>query len=167
MCRSRVPATSDNHNAVDPAEHCDECEKYSPTYTPLPQASLWGPTDGNGASLVYYFALPEGWTPEQESNKAALGLLQRLVHDGREADRTPTRDRLKLLARIANVDEWAERGPLSSYVSSKAHHPQYTLSLATFQSHPCSCLPFSSSPSPKLFSVLLLLKTASGLDSYR
>ena len=82
------------------------------------QASLFGAADGDGASLVYYFALPEGWTPEQESNKAALGLLQRFVHDGREADKTPTRDRLKLLARIANVDEWAEKGPLSGYVSS-------------------------------------------------
>lgn len=65
---------------------------------------------------MFYFALPEGWTPAQEGNTAALGLLRRFVHDGREADKTPTRDRLKLLARIVNVDEWAEKGPLSSYV---------------------------------------------------
>ena len=33
-----------------------------------------------------------------------------------EADKTPTRDRLKLIARIVNVDEWAQKGPLSGYV---------------------------------------------------
>ena len=33
-----------------------------------------------------------------------------------EADKTPTRDRLKLIARVVNVDEWAKTGPLSGYV---------------------------------------------------
>ena len=27
--------------------------------------------------------------------------------------RAPTRDRLKLIARVANVEEWAQKGPLS------------------------------------------------------
>ena len=45
------------------------------------QASLWGSADGTGASLVYYFGLPEGWTPDHVPNKAALGLLRRLVHN--------------------------------------------------------------------------------------
>lgn len=76
-------------------------------------ASLWGKTDGQGASLVYYFALPDGWTPDQEPNQAALGLLQRFVHGEQEADGSPTRDRLKLIARVANVDEWAVEAPLS------------------------------------------------------
>lgn len=54
----------------------------------LVQASLFGHTgDGTGASLVYYFALPEGWEPSQEPNQAALALLQRFIHDGREADK--------------------------------------------------------------------------------
>ena len=86
---------------------------------------MWGASDGDGASLVYYFALPEGWTPAQEPNKAALGLLQRFVHDGREADKVPTRDRLKLLARIVNVDQWAVSGPLSGYVSDPICHARH------------------------------------------
>jgi len=104
---------------------------------------------------VYYFGLPEGWTPDHVPNKAALGLLRRLVHNKcdadpshkichatlqcalrshagptmqpmrsccicctnrQEADKTPTRDRLKLIARVVNVDEWAKTGPLSGYV---------------------------------------------------
>lgn len=81
-----------------------------PDYPP----SLFAKGDGQGCSLVYYFGLPDGWTPEFESNKAALGLAQRLIHGGTEADNTPTRDRLKLMPRIANVDEWAVTGPLSS-----------------------------------------------------
>ena len=31
---------------------------------------------------MYYFGLPEGWTPDQVPNKAALGLLRRFVHNG-------------------------------------------------------------------------------------
>lgn len=49
--------------------------------------------------------------------QAALGLLQRLVHDGRESDGSPTRDRLKLIPRVVNVDEWAKNAPLSGTVS--------------------------------------------------
>lgn len=36
---------------------------------------------------VYYFGLPDGWEPAQVGNDAALGLLERFVHDGIEADR--------------------------------------------------------------------------------
>lgn len=82
---------------------------------PLYAPSLFGCNDGPGHSLVYYFALPEGWEPSQVENKAALSLIQRFVHNKREMDGTATRDRLKLIARIVNVDEWAEKGPLSSY----------------------------------------------------
>lgn len=35
--------------------------------TPMPQPSLFGSNDGQGHSLVYYFALPEGWEPNQAS----------------------------------------------------------------------------------------------------
>lgn len=81
---------------------------------PLYAPTMFGGTnDGNGHSLVYYFALPEGWEPSQVANKAALGLVQRFVNNGVEADGTPTRDRLKLLPSIVNLDEWAEKGPLS------------------------------------------------------
>ncbi|EFN52720.1 hypothetical protein CHLNCDRAFT_138257 [Chlorella variabilis] len=46
---------------------------------------------------------------------AALALVQRFMHNRRELDGTPTRDRFKLIPRIVNVDEWAEKGPLSGY----------------------------------------------------
>ena len=50
------------------------------------QASLFGSQDGQGLSLVYYFTLPEGWEPN-DVNPAALELLQRFIHDGREQDK--------------------------------------------------------------------------------
>lgn len=82
-----------------------------PSYSP----SLFGSNDGQGHSLVYYFALPEGWEPSQMVNQAALALVQRFMHNKREFDGTPTRDRFKLIPRIVNVAEWAEEGPLSGY----------------------------------------------------
>jgi len=51
------------------------------------QASLFGAQDGQGLSLVYYFTLPEGWEPKDVGNEAALGMLQRFIHDGREQDK--------------------------------------------------------------------------------
>lgn len=80
-----------------------------PTYAP----SLFGSTDGPGHSLIFYFGLEEGWEPSMVENQAALGLMQRFVHNKREHDGQPTRDRLKLIPRIVNPDEWAEKGPLS------------------------------------------------------
>ena len=80
---------------------------------PLYAPSIFGGNNGEGHSLVYYFALPEGWQPEDVNNPAALGLAQRFFGNGVEFDGQPTRDRLKLLPRIVNVDEWAVEGPLS------------------------------------------------------
>ena len=77
------------------------------------QAALFGKKDEAGSSLVYYFALPEGWEPGQVGNPAALGLLQRFLLDQNEQDSSPTRTRLKLIPRIFNVEEWATTGPLS------------------------------------------------------
>lgn len=51
------------------------------------QASLFGSQDGQGLSLVYYFTLPEGWEPNDVGSSAALELLQRFIHDGREQDK--------------------------------------------------------------------------------
>ena len=51
------------------------------------QPSMWGPMDGKGQSLVYYFSLPQGWEPDQLDNPAALALAQRFVHNGRESDK--------------------------------------------------------------------------------
>ena len=80
-----------------------------PTYAP----SVFGSTDGPGYSLVYYFALPEGWEPEMVGNEAALDLAQRFFHNGMEFDGQSSRDRFKLLPRVANVEEWGVKGPLS------------------------------------------------------
>ena len=62
--------------------------------------------------IMYYFYLslhiaPCTWVllcrddfdPDKFENTAALGLLQRFVSNGREADGSPTRDRLKLIVR--------------------------------------------------------------------
>jgi len=74
--------------------------------------------DGRGHSLVFYFRLPDNWDPTsyERSHPAAgpaLGLARRFVHNGREGDGTPTRDRLKLIARVANPAEWGREAPLS------------------------------------------------------
>ncbi|KAK9862586.1 hypothetical protein WJX84_000829 [Apatococcus fuscideae] len=80
---------------------------------PMKPASMFGKSDEAGCSLVYYFALPEGWEPEQVGNPAALGLLQRFIQDQHESDSSPTRNWLKLIPRISNADEWAKTGPLN------------------------------------------------------
>lgn len=41
----------------------------------------------------------EDFDPDKVDNPAALGLLQRFVTNGREADGSPTRDRLKMIPR--------------------------------------------------------------------
>lgn len=41
----------------------------------------------------------DDFDPEAFENQAALGLLQRFVSNGREADGSPTRDRLKMIVR--------------------------------------------------------------------
>ena len=51
--------------------------------------------------------------PPQVDNQAALALAQRFLNNKREFDGTPSRDRLKLVPRIINVDQWAQEGPLT------------------------------------------------------
>ncbi|KIZ06999.1 hypothetical protein MNEG_0944 [Monoraphidium neglectum] len=82
----------------------------------MPQypAAFWGASDGPGQSIVYYFALPEDFDPETFQNRAALGLLQRFVSNGRESDGSPTRERLKMIVRCCNAEEWAAAAPLNS-----------------------------------------------------
>jgi hypothetical protein len=82
-----------------------------PTYPP---SLFGGATDGPGHSLVFYFALPPRWDPASHPCPPALALLRRFVHNGREEDGTPTRDRLKLIARVANPDEWVADARLST-----------------------------------------------------
>ncbi|KAI8464727.1 MAG: hypothetical protein J3K34DRAFT_104695 [Monoraphidium minutum] len=80
-----------------------------PAYT----GGFFGPTDGPGQCLVYTFVLPDDFDAATFPNKPALGLLGRFVSNGREADGGSTRDRLKLIARVSNPEEWAARAPLS------------------------------------------------------
>ncbi|GFR47535.1 hypothetical protein Agub_g9255 [Astrephomene gubernaculifera] len=80
---------------------------------PMYPATLFGGNDGQSQSLVYYFGLPPDFKPAEYENQTALALLRRFVTNGREADGSPTRDRLKIIPRVVNVDEWAQKGPLS------------------------------------------------------
>lgn len=80
---------------------------------PMYQATLFGNTDGVGHSLVYYCVLKEGFNPDTFVHKGAVGLLQRLIQNGREHNSEPTRARLKIIPRVVNVEEFAETGPLS------------------------------------------------------
>ena len=54
---------------------------------PLYPAALFGASDGKGSSLVYYFALPRGWEPEDVPVEAALKLLRQLVQDDVASDK--------------------------------------------------------------------------------
>lgn len=62
---------------------------------------LWGTQQTACLVCVLYLAAPhrEDFDPDKCENTAALGLLQRFVSNGREADGSPTRDRLKLIVR--------------------------------------------------------------------
>lgn len=81
-----------------------------PTY-PASMFSRSG--DGPGHSIVYCFQLPPDFNPSKHENPAAIGLLQRFIQDGVEADGSPTRSRLKLIPRVVNAEEWAKAGPLN------------------------------------------------------
>ena len=45
-----------------------------------------GSTNGKGVHIVQYFALPGDFRFDQLENDAAIGLLQRLVADGKETN---------------------------------------------------------------------------------
>ncbi|CAD7696376.1 unnamed protein product [Ostreobium quekettii] len=89
-----------------------------PTYP----ASLFGGTDGPGHSLVYHFVLREGFHPLTECNTAAVGLLHRLVHNGREETGDMARSRLKLIPRVVNLEEWTANAPLSKTEAHLVHN---------------------------------------------
>lgn len=76
---------------------------------PMYPATLFGKTDGETCSLVYYFELNSSC----EAPQHAIDMAVRLIEDGVEEDGQRTRDRLKLLPRIVNVEEWGEKAPLS------------------------------------------------------
>ncbi|KAL6780874.1 hypothetical protein ACKKBG_A08815 [Auxenochlorella protothecoides x Auxenochlorella symbiontica] len=111
------PRVSAAHSALPPEERLPLIliiNLQLPSYVP----PIFGRNhDGPGFSLVFYFALPDNWTPDQVPNRAALELFQRFVHDGVESDGCATRDRLKLIPHVANPEEWASAAPLSRYES--------------------------------------------------
>ncbi|CAD7696400.1 unnamed protein product [Ostreobium quekettii] len=80
---------------------------------PIYQPALFGGVDGVGHSMVYFFALREGFNPLQAENQGAVGLLRRFVHNGREENGDMTRNRLKLIPKVINVEEWSAKAPLS------------------------------------------------------
>lgn len=81
-----------------------------PTYP----AAFFGSQDGPCQSIVHYFVLPDDFDPATFQNQKALALLKRFVAGGKEADGTPSRDRLKLIPRVVNTAEWQHTGPLST-----------------------------------------------------
>lgn len=91
-----------------------------PTY----QATMFGSHDGPGHSIVFCFVLPEGFDSSKFKNQGFMRLFHRFVRGEKEADGTPTRDHFKLIPRVANPEEWAQKGPLSSaeYKLLNAYH---------------------------------------------
>ena len=81
---------------------------------PLYNPGYFGAHDGQGGSLIYFFCFPPGWHPDSVTNPAALKLLEAFFNDDLCMDGTPARERLKLIPRVSNVDEWARVGPLSA-----------------------------------------------------
>jgi hypothetical protein len=51
----------------------------------------------------------DDFDPDTFENKAALGLLQRFVTNGREVDGSPTRDRLKMIVRCGQLPASASK----------------------------------------------------------
>ncbi len=75
------------------------------------QATLFGPQDGHGVSIVFYFRLPDDFDPAKFENQPALALFKRFVANGREADGTPTRDRCARPAASAGRHHLAQAPP--------------------------------------------------------
>jgi hypothetical protein len=71
---------------------------------PAAEPSIFGgPTDGPGHSLVYYYILRQDCATSCDASQ--LAMLKRFMADGKEADGEPTRDRTKLIAQVANLDQ--------------------------------------------------------------
>jgi len=77
---------------------------------PVYQPSLFGACDGPGHSFVFYCFLREKFNPRTFQNQAALGLFRRFIRDCRNQ----MQYRIKLIPKFLNVDEWAEKGPLTA-----------------------------------------------------
>lgn len=77
-----------------------------PMYAPV----LFGEHDGESCSLIYYSELDPDVA---DMPQHAIDLVVRFVQGGTEEDGQASRDRLKLIPRIMNVDEWGRDAGLS------------------------------------------------------
>ncbi len=77
-----------------------------PMYTPV----LFGEHDGESCSLIYYSELDPDVA---DMPQHAIDLVVRFVQGGTEEDGQASRDRLKLIPRIMNVEEWGRDAGLS------------------------------------------------------
>ncbi|CAG9461305.1 unnamed protein product [Pedinophyceae sp. YPF-701] len=69
--------------------------------------------DGVGSSFVLWFALPDGFDPDAYPNQAAISLMRKFFKDEAALDGKPARDRLKLVHRIANLEEFITKASIS------------------------------------------------------
>ena len=77
-----------------------------PMYNPV----LFGEHDGESCSLIYYSELDPGVA---DMPPHAVAMAVRFMQGGQEEDGQATRDRLKLIPRIMNVEEWGREAGLS------------------------------------------------------
>ncbi|KAK3281351.1 hypothetical protein CYMTET_10858 [Cymbomonas tetramitiformis] len=81
---------------------------------PIAAPSMFGGSkDGDGYSMVLYYVLRPDVA--ESANEAQLGFFQRLQADGQEVDGERSRDRLKLIPRIGNVEQVTTEVMTSSY----------------------------------------------------
>jgi hypothetical protein len=78
-----------------------------PMYPPV----LFGEHDGESCSLIYYCELEPSVV---EAPRHAVDMAVRFVKGDKEEDGQMTRDRLKLIPRIMNVEEWGREAGLSA-----------------------------------------------------
>mmetsp|Transcript_13954 Transcript_13954/g.35996 ORF Transcript_13954/g.35996 Transcript_13954/m.35996 type:complete len:511 (-) Transcript_13954:153-1685(-) len=93
--------------------------------------------DGPGIIVVAVYALREGFIAEEEVEAGrlfphTLDLLKRFCADATEADKTPTRDRLKMIPAMPNLDDWCATGTFGRAEQAL---------LRRFQNKPMLCRP--------------------------
>eukprot|EP00210_Caulerpa_lentillifera_P003236 g3090.t1 len=75
---------------------------------PAYQPSFLG-SDGRGHSFIFYCVLHERFNPRTHSNQYSLKLFSRFVANPENQGQY----RIKLIPKFLNIEEWAEKGPLT------------------------------------------------------